>query len=70
MIEFTAKIRATYPLTVETPLDVARMARLITWAQSVIRYEYLPEGQEATRRRAWIRESDQVLDELRQRMGI
>ena len=23
MIEFTAKIRATYPLTVETPLDIA-----------------------------------------------
>jgi len=25
---------------------------------------------EATRRRAWIRESDKVLDDVRQRMGI
>lgn len=52
------------------PALIVRMARLLLWAHGVVRYEYAPEGSEATRRRAWIRESDQVLDEIRQRMGI
>jgi len=52
------------------PALIVRMARLLLWAQGIVRYEYLPKGSEATRRRAWIRESDKVLDEVRQRMGI
>lgn len=47
-----------------------RMARLLLWAERVIRYEYLPRGEEAKNRRAWLRDTSKTLDEIRQRMGL
>lgn len=48
---------------------VVRMARLLRWAQSVITWEYDAQGQEYDKRRAWLKETRIVLDEIRQRMG-
>lgn len=47
-----------------------RMAQLLKWAQCVIRYEFEPRDTTDAARRAWLRESDDLLDEIRQRMGI
>jgi len=46
-----------------------RMARLLMWAQGVIRYEYFTQYGDVVRKRTWLRESDDLLDEIRQRMG-
>ena len=47
-----------------------RTIRLLKWAQGVIRYEFEPRDTTEAARRTWLRESDDVLDEIRQRMGI
>ena len=47
-----------------------RMARLLRWAQGVVRYEYFPDYGEAAKKQKWLKESDNVLDEIRQRMGM
>jgi hypothetical protein len=46
-----------------------RMARLLEWAQGVVRYEYAPIIGVSVRQK-WLRESDDLLDEIRQRMGM
>ena len=49
---------------------VLRMARLLGWARSVIQWEYDARGTEYDKRRAWLKETGIVLDEIRQRIGI
>jgi len=47
-----------------------RMVKLLQWSQKIIRYEYFPMHSEVKNKLAWLRESDEVLDEIRQRMGM
>lgn len=47
-----------------------RTIKLLRWAQCVIRYEFEPRDTTEAARKTWLRESDDVLDEIRQRMGI
>lgn len=46
-----------------------RTIKLLRWAQCVIRYEFEPRGIGRVARKTWLRESDNLLDEIRQRMG-
>jgi len=47
-----------------------RMMELLQWAKMIIIHEYFPEYGDIVRKRAWLKESDEVLDELKQRMGM